>query len=280
MTEANAGQKLYWNDAPGVKWITHQQALDRMNHSVAELVLNAAAPRTGEQVLDIGCGAGATTIMAARAVAPGGYAVGLDISGPLVRHANKRFAEEGLDNAEALQGDAQTQPAPEQGVDLALSRFGVMFFDDPVAAFVNIRRLIRPGGRLVFACWAEGNPWFDLPMQAAVAQLGPAEPKPADAPGPLAFRDPARVRDILEGAHFTGVQIDTHEVPLVIPEGLEAGLEFCKHLGPISRHMTDKNGTEADFDAIMDRLRPAFAAFDTDQGLMIPGRVHLVQARA
>ena len=202
MTEANADQATFWNAQPGQNWVDFQADLDAQLSEVTDRLLAACAARPGERVLDIGCGAGGSTLALAAAVGAVGSVLGLDLSEPLLARAEERRRDLALGNVRFARGDAQDHPFAPGGFDLAASRFGVMFFADPVAAFRNIARALRPGGRLVFVAWAgpEHNPWFAIPQRAAVARLGPVAPTPPDAPGPMAFRDAARVTGLLEAA--------------------------------------------------------------------------------
>jgi ubiquinone/menaquinone biosynthesis C-methylase UbiE len=150
---ANTEQAEHWNTGEGVAhWVDNQARYDRMNAPFAAMILGAAGLRPGGNVLDVGCGCGGTTLAAARLIAPG-QAVGLDLSGPMLARARADAGAAGLGNAMFLQGDAQVHPFGPERFAAVISRFGVMFFADPVAAFVNIRTATRPAGRLVFVCW-------------------------------------------------------------------------------------------------------------------------------
>src|SRR6185437_3929428 len=152
MTIVNTDQAEHWNAGDGVAhWVRNQDRYDRMNAPFAAMILDAAGLRPGPDVLDVGCGCGGTTLAAARLVAPG-QAVGLDLSGPMLARARADAEAAGLGNLLFLQGDAQVHELDAARFDVVLSRFGVMFFTDPVAAFANLRSATRPGGRLVFAC--------------------------------------------------------------------------------------------------------------------------------
>ncbi len=190
-SDANPDQSLYWNEAPGQKWVSYQADLDAMHENVTALLIQACEPGTGESVVDIGCGAGASTFALARSVGPSGRVLGADISLPLVKKAEERRTELGIDNATFEFADAQICSFREHEFDLVASRFGLMFFSNPGSAFTNIRAGLRHGGRITFAAWAgpDRNPWFALPQRIAVDRLGPVAPTPADAPGPTAFRN-------------------------------------------------------------------------------------------
>ncbi|MBE9635442.1 class I SAM-dependent methyltransferase [Salipiger mangrovisoli] len=279
ISPGNLDQQAFWTEGPGLNWVAMRDELDTLHANLSELVLAAAAPRLGETAIDIGCGAGATTLALAAAVLPDGRVTGLDVSTSLLEVARAR--------AEALDGirpdfihtDAQVW-RPLSPVDLCLSRMGVMFFDDPDAAFANILQFLKPGGRLAFICWRgiEENPWFDLPMKAAVDHLGPPAPGNPDAPGPMAFRDPERVRGTLSRAGFSDISIETVDAVLRLPKGMKAAV-LATRIGPAVRHMRDKGATETQAQAIQDDIHAAFAPYETAEGAEVPARMNLVTAR-
>lgn len=198
---------VYW-DRAGRVWVEHQALLDRLMAPIAEAVVDAAGPVAGERVLDVGCGSGATTFAAAWRTGPSGRAVGVDISPALVELARRRAGELGIEGVDFVLADAQTH-AFATPFDAIVSRFGVMFFPDPVAAFANLRRAIKPGGTLAFAAWRapEENPLALVPLQAAAPFL-PGIPKfEKDAPGRFAFADPDRVRTILADSGWRSIEI-------------------------------------------------------------------------
>jgi SAM-dependent methyltransferase len=210
----NAEQAKAWDGGEGAYWAAHAEHFD---HSIAAYhlpFLDAAAIGTGERVLDIGCGTGQTTRDAARRASAGG-ALGLDLSAEMIALARRLATAEGLGNARFEQADAQIYPFPEGLFDVAISRTGAMFFGDPDAAFANIARALRKGGRLVLLSWQPlpANEWV-AELTAALA-AGRDLPAPApQAPGPFALADPGRVRQLLTGAGFTGIDIDPMQAPM------------------------------------------------------------------
>src|ERR1700737_701545 len=173
--------------------------------------LAALAPDPGESVLDIGCGGGETALDLARAVAPDGTVVGVDLSAAVLTFPQR--AAKGCEAVRFVQADPQVFPFEPASFDAAFSRFGVMFFADPTVAFINIRRSLRPNGRLAFVCWRalEENPLDILPLRAASAHLPPQPARDPDAPGPFAFANPDRVRGILERAGFSEIDITARD---------------------------------------------------------------------
>ena len=185
----NAAQVAYWNDKAAVTWTALQDRLDAMFAPLTLRALDAASPKPGDHVVDIGCGCGATVLELASRVGPEGSVLGVDVSKPMAARARERIAAAKLGNAQIQVSDASVHNFEAGRADLLFSRFGVMFFADPSAAFTNLRRALRPGGRLLFAAWrpmAE-NSWFSVPLAAAADLLPPSPPLEPDAPGPFAF---------------------------------------------------------------------------------------------
>ncbi|HEY8142678.1 MAG TPA: class I SAM-dependent methyltransferase, partial [Kofleriaceae bacterium] len=202
-------QQEYWNGQAAERWISDRERMDRSLESISTVVIERAAPRAGERVLDVGCGCGTTSLVIAGRVAPGGSVVGEDISAPMIETARGRA---GGAPVEFLVADAATHRFGSP-FDLLFSRFGVMFFAEPVAAFTNLRAQLAPGGRMAFVCWRSlrDNPWAFAPLAAARDLLPPMEPPDPHAPGPFAFADSDRLRGILTEAGFRDVAIDAHD---------------------------------------------------------------------
>ena len=214
---ANAKQAEAWNGDNGRHFVAENARHQRMMEPHTARLLAAAAIGPGERVLDIGCGCGETTIRAARSV-PEGDAVGVDLSAVMLAEARRLAGQERLGNLRFEQADAQTHPFPAAGFDVALSRFGVMFFGDPAAAFANIAAAIRPGGRLVFACWQDPAKaeFFSLPARAIAPYVSPPAPPGPGEPGPFSLASPARIRTLLTGAGFGAVSIEDLTVRALI----------------------------------------------------------------
>ncbi len=267
MTDAadrHGEQLAYWNGSGGQDWAAEHGRTDRVLAPIAARVIARAAPHPGETVVDIGCGAGTTSAELARRVTPGGRVVGLDVSAPLIDLARNRFTM--IERLEFRRGDAASVPLAGLDADLMFSRFGVMFFGDPIAAFLNIRQGMRPGARCVFACWRKPaeNPFLMLPLQAAyrhvprLPQLGPEDP------GPFSFADPDRVRQILGAAGFTAVTLDPVDLTLDVAGGggLTEAVAFATRIGAASRAL------EGQPDALR---RAAIAAIETDLAAIATG---------
>jgi len=225
---ANEVERQRWNDE---LWTAVWPRRERFTDAVTPFLLQAAALQPGERLLDVGSGGGKTSQAAGIAVGPEGAVVGADISQALCALATQRAADAGAANVTFRVVDMQTDALGGERFDVALSQFGVMFFDEPVTAFANIRAHLRPGGRLIFACWQpiERNPWFFAP---AVSEFltPPAPPAPGKSPtGPFALGDPERTSEILRSAGFADVRATAHELGVEVPEDSvvdKAQLEF------------------------------------------------------
>ena len=276
MPKPNADQAQYWSSLAGRKWITHQNELDTLLAPVLDALLDVAKPRPGENVLDIGCGTGASTRELSTRVGRTGQVTALDISPPLLDLARIRATDP---NVSIIEGDAQTYVFAEQS-DLVFSRFGVMFFDDPVAAFANLLGSVRLGGRLAIICWQgmPENPWFQVPFDAAVAQLGRPSKLDPHAPGPTAFKDVDRVTGILADAGWSDAAGDKIEVNLIPPQDVMDAAAFATTVGPAARTLDEKGGTEKDAAAITETCAKALKAYVTDEGLRVPARLIIYTA--
>lgn len=280
MSEAasNRDQAALWNDANGKTWVELQAMLDRMLAPFADIVVGEAFPGEGGRVLDIGCGAGATSLMMARRLGPKGYVLGADISAPLVAAARNRADAEGLGEAAFVQADAQTYPFEAGDFDAVMSRFGVMFFDDPEAAFANFRRAAKPGGKLAFVAWRSPaeNPFMTAAMRAAAPYL-PETPAPKpDAPGQFGFADGERVRRILAAAGWGSVEAKPIDVESSVPE---ADLRtYVTRMGPVGAALRDL--PEAKQAEIVRAVSAAFDAFVKDGEARFTAACWLVTARA
>jgi SAM-dependent methyltransferase len=232
-----ATQADYWNRVGARRWIDNQDILDQLLRPVSAHLIAAARAEAGECVIDVGCGCGATTIDFGARVAPGGEVLGLDVSAPMLERARER-ASTGLPLRFAL-GDAATHKLTPCWADLVVSRFGVMFFSDPVRAFANLRQGLRPGGRLAFACWhvAKLNPWMTLPSLEASKHAPPLPEAGPEDPGPFSFADEKRVRRVLCEAGYDDIALKPHEFDLDIAlgRGLDTAVVIALASGLASR---------------------------------------------
>jgi len=282
MTSAgpNAEQEKYWNETAGPTWVRLNDVLDRMIAPIGGLAMDRARLVAGERVLDVGCGCGNTTVELARRVAPGGSVTGVDVSAPMLALARERAAK--VDGVRFEQGDAQVHPFPPSAFDVVFSRFGLMFFVDPTAAFSNLRGALRSGGRVAFVCWQPlpVNDWMRIPVMAAV-QIIPLPPPPApDAPGPFSFGDPERVRKILAGAGFVEIDVAPHEGTLTLPGGgdVDATVDFVLQMGPAAAALREAGDPDVR-PRVATAVREALLPYVRPEGPRMPYACWLVSAQ-
>jgi SAM-dependent methyltransferase len=278
--DANEIQRHYWNTIAGPRWVASPGFRERRNQESLALLLDCLRLAGGESVLEIGCGTGATSAALAAAVGPRGRVVAADISAPMLEAARRRLAEAGLDRVELVSADAQTHPFAPAAFDLIASRFGVMFFADPQAAFANFLAAARPGGRLCFACWgrlAENRHWL-VPLEVVIRHLGPPAPSDPRAPGPFAFGDPDYVRGFLAAAGWSAIEI-ARETPLLHIDDPEKEAERVTAMGPAARLIEDRQPDAATRAAIHRDIAATFAGLAENGAIRLGGTVLLVSAR-
>jgi SAM-dependent methyltransferase len=278
----NSAQIAYWNDRAGATWTAFQERLDALFEPLTALVLGAAAPKSGERAIDIGCGCGATVLALAERLGPTGEVLGLDVSEPMATRARERIAAAGLTNARIVLSDAAAYDFPSGRADLLFSRFGIMFFVDPAAAFANLRRAMRQGGRLLCAAWRPlaDNPWFTVPLEAARALLPPQPPADPDAPGPFAFANADRMFGILAKAGWNEATLTRHDVPMHVAAAgqIDQATDLATHVGVLARMLAEEGPeTRARVRlAVAEALKP----YDGPAGVNLPGSIWLISARA
>lgn len=282
MSDVQTAPTHDWNGDSGDRWAANLARLDVMLEDFGNAAIIAADVRSGEHVLDIGCGSGTSTFALAGRVGPGGAVLGVDISEQLVELA--RIAAPAGAPVEFRCADAATALLPAASFDLLFSRFGVMFFDDPVAAFRHMRGALKPGGRLAFVCWrgAQENDWVRLPMAAIRDIVQPPSADP-DAPGPFAFGDRDRLEGILAAAGFAAIDIAPFDTTISYGRGetreqaIDDALDMAFQVGPLSRALADRP------DDIRNRaaaaVRAAFAARPGETSILIDGAAWVVTAR-
>jgi SAM-dependent methyltransferase len=267
----------YWNGRAVDVWVREADRFDALLSPFGRRILTAAALEPGERVLDVGCGNGAVSLEAARAVGPGGRVTGLDLSAPMLEVARRRAREQGIE-VEFVQGDAQTASF-DQPFDMVVSRFGVMFFEDPVAAFANLAHATRPGGRLCFVCWQEmfANQWIAVPVGAMVAHVGiPDMPEPG-GPGPFSLSDASRITELLGSAGWSEVAVEGHQDPMRMGRDPEDVVAFMlsDEMGRRLVEGKDPEAVKAGTQATLEALRP----YVTPEGVVLTGACWLVTAR-
>lgn len=278
---ANQEQQTYWNDQAGPRWVKLQQRLDAQIQPLGLAAMRRAEITPGEHILDVGCGCGQTSLELAERVGSQGAVTGIDLSLPMLERARERQQELHLPNLTFLHGDAQTYKFAPARCDLAFSRFGVMFFDDPIAAFGNIRTALRPQGRLCFVCWRglDKNEWAKIPLQAAAQHVPLPPPAAPGTPGPFAFADHEWVKQLLKTAGFAEVHVESYETQLGMggASSREEAVAFALEIGPVATLLRDVDP------AIRNRVRDAIATALTPyarQGsVKLGGAVWIVRAR-
>lgn len=277
MSHSNAEQIEYWNGPAGERWARLQEKIDLHMEEITAAILRFAAPREGEHILDLGCGCGTTTFLLAFRAGGADAVAGLDISRPMLDVARARAMAQNAD-LPFLEGDAAShefQPV----FDLAFSRFGVMFFADPVSAFRNIRKALAPGGRLVFVCWRSmtENIWASAPMEAAMHLLPPQETADPFAPGPFALADRTRLHRILADANYSHIEIESFDGSMNMGAALDDASEEVLRIGPLSRAAMDLD--EETRAKILEVVKRAYAPHVTPAGVTPPCACWLVRAR-
>jgi SAM-dependent methyltransferase len=267
----NTAMARYWNEVAGPRWVQRQAIQEARNVEMLEQLLAAARPAPGEHVLDIGCGTGVTTEPYAKAVGPSGHVTAADISKPMLDAARQRIEAAGLGHVTLLLADAQTHVFPEASFDLLTSRLGVMFFADPTAAFRNLIKALRPGGRLCMAVWATltESDHQRIPLEVAIRHLGPPAPQPPHAPGPNAYGDRDYLRGILAVAGFADITIEPRRF-LVHGDTAPRAAEHSSQMGAVQRLMDEKNAKAATRAAIVRDIEAAFRPYESDGDTRIP----------
>jgi len=283
MAAQNAYQVADWNGPSGERWVANQSRLDAMVAVFGQAAIEAAAPATGERVLDVGCGAGTSSLALAARVGAAGQVLGVDISEALIGRARALAPKETPVLFQVA--DASNAGLPEGVFDILFSRFGVMFFDDPTGAFAHMRRALRPGGRVAFVCWrgATENDWVRLPMDAIKGILPPIAPPNPEAPGPFSFGDQGRVRRILAEAGFSDIAIAPFDAPVPLGGGetreaaIDDAVKMALEVGPLSRVLA---GQPDDIRARASAaVRAAYAGLPGERSVMSGGAAWIVTAR-
>lgn len=278
LTEVNVEQRKRWGATEGNHWVDWADRFDRMLAPYSEAVIRAASPEPGEAALDVGCGNGALSLDLAARVGPTGSVTGVDLSPPMLSLARRRAGERSLGNVRFIEEDAQIGDLGEEQFDLITSRFGVMFFDDPVAAFTNLRRAAKPDARLVFACWQPvmHNQWFAIASETLMQFAPPPPPAAPGTPGPFAFSEPEFTRGVLEEAGWADVELTGFETSQWLGSNVQEVVEFLQPTEVAKSFLVDADDetvTKA-WEAVAEKLEPHV----TDDGVLLKGRVWLVSA--
>jgi SAM-dependent methyltransferase len=274
----NVEQVEYWDGSGGEHWVAQQARYDQINAGFGDRVVEVLSPRSGERVLDVGCGNGALSLAIGPLVAPDGSVLGLDISGPMLAIATDRARAADLENVRFKRGDAQVHALPGARFDAMVSRFGVMFFDDPHAAFANLARSLRPGGRVVFACWQEllANEWLMVPVGAALAHVPMPDLGEPGGPGPFSLTDPDRIRSLLNGVGLADVNVEDFRCPMPMGATVEDTVAFMQGTDMAATLMAEVSEDVAD--AAWEAVRAALAPHAGHDGVVLRGAAWIVRA--
>ena len=281
MSEVNKNQKDFWSGKGGDIWVERQNAMDTMLSPLGEAALNKLNFNEEENVLDIGCGCGHTTLNIAKRIGPSGNVTGLDISEPMLKRAKESAVEMSITNTSFKCIDVQTEDLGDQIYSAAFSRFGVMFFEDSIAAFKNINKSLISGGYLSFVCWQSPavNPWQSLFIQEVKKFLDLPSPPPR-SPGPFAFMESEYVSSILEESKFQDITIEGHEAEVNMFSGrsLSDSVKDYISINPVVTQML-KESSENQIAEIVNSGIEAFSPYYSEKGLIFPSATWLVTAR-
>jgi len=281
MPEVNKNQKDFWSGKGGDIWVERQNAMDTMLSPLGEAALNKLNFNEKENVLDIGCGCGHTTLNIAKRIGPSGKVTGLDISEPMLKRAKESAVEMSITNTSFKCVDVQTVDLGDQIYSAAFSRFGVMFFEDSIAAFKNINKSLISGGYLSFVCWQSPavNPWQSLFIQEVKKFLDLPSPPPR-SPGPFAFMESEYVSSILEESKFQDIRIEGHEAEVNMFSGrsLSDSVKDYISINPVVTQML-KESSENQIAEIINSGIKAFSPYYSEKGLIFPSATWLVTAR-
>ena len=266
----------YWKEGGGQRWVEHIDATESSLGAFNEVLLEQALIKTGEYVLDVGCGGGVNSLEIARRVGPEGRVRAVDISGPILKVARSRG--KGHTNLEFIEGDAAVIDLAEGFFDLIFSRFGVMFFSDPVTAFMNLRNSLKATGRMVFLCWRplQDNPWMSVPAQAVFSVIPPQGPPPDPAaPGPFALGESSRIRELLTNAGLKLIELQAIDVVMKLGP-LPETVEYFMKMGPGAEALVDAG--EQLKNTAADALRLALRQFESNGTVNPPAAAWIVIA--
>jgi SAM-dependent methyltransferase len=273
----NVEQAEEWDGREGDHWVQYADRYDALSQHITPRLMEAAAIGGADRVLDVGCGCGLTTRTAARA-ASAGSAVGMDLSAAMLQVAEQRARAEGLANVRFEQGDAQVRAFLPAEFDLIISKFGVMFFEDPVAAFANLGSAIPSRGRLVFVCWQDlaRNDWVMIPASGALSHVPFPDLGPEGAPGPFSLADPDHTRRVLTETGFEGIEINEIVEQMFLGDNAANATEFLRGSG-MARLLFENVDADTERKAV-DAVRDALEAHEQPEGIWLGSAAWLVAA--
>ena len=280
MKVENRNQQAYWSDGVGQRWASMADQFDQLLEPVTQALLAAAGLEPGQRVLDVGCGAGASTFSAAAAVGLAGHVTGLDISSALLGKANDRARKHSVSNVSFRHADAQVAEFSREHYAM-ISRLGIMFFDNPTSAFTNLSNALHPNAKITFACWSKRaeNPWFDYPARIRAQLLGGDGAMPDFTPGPMAFSDIDRVAGVMAQAGWRGIKADRVSVALPLANTLDDSLEFMASISPFRSLVADLSDAPANLSRAKSLLTELIKPHATPTGVSLPGGLIIYSAR-
>ncbi|MEA2901863.1 MAG: hypothetical protein QOH36_1750 [Actinomycetota bacterium] len=277
MTIANVEMAKAWDGHEGDMWTTHADRYETTGRRIWDAFVGCGLVAPGDDVLDVGCGTGKPTADLARLVVPG-RVLGVDLSAQMLERGRRRAEADGITNVEFVQADAQVHPFEEASFDVAFSSFGAMFFNDQVAAFTNIGRALRPGGRLAVMAWQElaRNEWL-MAFREALAVGRTMGSPPNGAPGPFGLADPDHIRRVLADAGFVDVAVEAIEEPLEFGTDADDAFTFARTMGMVEGMTHDLD--EADTARALDAVYAVLKSHENPEGVLIGSAAWLITAR-
>lgn len=276
----NTDMSEFWNGEGGEKWVHFQESIDAHLLPFGQEAIAAAALSDGESVVDIGCGSGDTSFELARYVGLNGRVLGVDISEPILELANKKIISTNPPNIRFEQGDAQIFRFEAESFDVIFSRFGVMFFDDSIAAFKNLHRALKSNGKITFVCWqsVQNNEWITFPLTVVAKHVPLPAPLSEDEPGPMSFAAPEKVRRILGAAGFSNIEINAFSAPFTVGNSIEESVAFLTQLSPVSGAIERSIADDTIKSQITADLLDALSPYETDRGVTMDAATWIVTA--
>lgn len=278
--ESAREQAEYWDGEAGQKWADEHERLDNLLRPLGLAAIDRLAPAPGEAVIDVGCGAGPTALELGRRVTASGRVLGIDLSGPQLAVARELARAAGLDHVRFEHADVSTYDFGAARYQAAFSRFGIMFFADPVAGFSSVRAALDPGGRLTFVCWQglELNEWVTIPLAATLPHVPPPTPAAPDAPGPFSLAEPARIRELLAAAGYRDISVEARAQALRIGADPDDAADWMTRMGPAARLLADAG--DATRRAVRATLAAVLAERQDGDGIALRAATWIVCAQA
>jgi ubiquinone/menaquinone biosynthesis C-methylase UbiE len=270
-------QAEFWNGAGGQMWVQRIEDTHKLIEPLGSLIRTRAAAKPGEAILDVGCGGGQNSVELAQDVGPEGRVVGLDVSEVILDYARRQ--PDLPQNLEYVLGDAGSEDLETAAFDLLFSRFGVMFFEDPIAAFTHMHSALKPNGRVAFLCWQapQLNPWLSVPMQAIYQFIPPPAAAEPRSPGPFAFAEEVWIREILDDAGYANVNVEgiNHDISM---GSLDDAVAYMMRFGPAVEALNEAD--EETSRKVEAAIRQAFEPFVVDGHVKGPTATWIVTADA